>query len=44
MSSPGPDMRRAIEQSKDIGSNEKEYLLNPDARGALKRSMARVKK
>ncbi len=42
--SPAPDMRRAIEQSNDISSNEKEFMLNPDARGALKRSMARVKK
>jgi hypothetical protein len=37
-------MRRAIEQSKDIDQNEKEFLLNPGTRGALKRSMARVKK
>ena len=44
MMSPSQDMRRVIEQSQDITNNEKEFLLNPGARGALKRSMARVKK
>jgi len=44
MMSPSQDMRRVIEQSHEITTNEKEFLLNPSARGALKRSMARVKK
>ena len=44
LQSPTREQRREIRSQANISQNEKEYLLNPKTRGALKRSMAKVKK
>lgn len=44
MTSPPRQRRQEIQKSMSIDENAKQYLLNPNVRNALKRSMAKTKK
>jgi hypothetical protein len=41
ITSPTQNMRREIAQNPEMHENVKDYLLNKDQRGALKRSMVK---